>query len=57
MAKQQVKKPQRATIAACASCRRTHLLTGTPGQLKREGALKCPRCKQPLTVTMEVECW
>jgi hypothetical protein len=57
MAKKQAKKPQRATIAGCANCRRTHLLMGKSGQLRRENALKCPTCKAPLQVTMEVECW
>jgi hypothetical protein len=49
------KKPQRETIACCRPCQRTHIMTGTPSQLRREGALKCPRCKQPLEVVMETE--
>jgi phage FluMu protein Com len=49
------KKPQRETIACCRPCQRTHIMTGTAAQLKREGALKCPRCKQPLEVVMETE--
>jgi hypothetical protein len=49
------KKPQRETIACCRACGRTHIMTGSPGQLKREGALRCPTCRKPLEVVMEVE--
>jgi hypothetical protein len=46
---------QRETIACCRPCQRTHIMRGTAAQLKREGALRCPRCKQALDVVMEVE--
>jgi hypothetical protein len=49
------KPAQRETIACCRACQRTHIMRGTAGQLKREGALRCPRCKQALDVVMEVE--
>jgi DNA-directed RNA polymerase subunit RPC12/RpoP len=46
---------QLETIAACANCRRTHIMRGSAAQLKREGSLRCPRCKGTLAVVMEVE--
>jgi hypothetical protein len=49
------KKPQRETIACCRPCQRTYEMRGTAAQLKRERALRCPRCKQALEVVMEVE--
>jgi uncharacterized paraquat-inducible protein A len=55
MASKQAKKGQRETIASCRQCARTHIMRGTAAQLKREGALRCPRCKQALDVVMEVE--
>jgi hypothetical protein len=55
MATKKAQKPQRETIACCRACQRTHIMTGTAAQLKRERALRCPRCKQPLAVVMEVE--
>jgi hypothetical protein len=55
MARQQKKPPQRETIACCRVCQRTHIMRGSPGQLRQQGALRCPRCKRPLEVTMEVE--
>jgi predicted SprT family Zn-dependent metalloprotease len=48
-------KPQRETIACCRACQRTHIMRGTAAQLKREGAMRCPRCKGTLAVVMEVE--
>jgi hypothetical protein len=55
MATKKIQPPQRETIACCRSCQLTHIMTGTAAQLRRERALRCPRCKQPLEVTMEVE--
>jgi DNA-directed RNA polymerase subunit RPC12/RpoP len=55
MARPKRPKPQRETIAACATCRRTHIMTGTAAQLRRERVLRCPRCKGNLSVVMEVE--
>jgi hypothetical protein len=49
------KPPQRETIVCCRPCGRTHIMTGTAAQLRRERALRCPRCKQPLEVVMEAE--
>jgi hypothetical protein len=57
MVNKKAKQGQRATIACCRPCGRTFEMRGTAAQLRREGALRCPRCKQPLEVTMEVECW
>jgi hypothetical protein len=57
MAAKPAKPRPRATIACCRPCGRTFEMRGTAAQLRRQGALKCPRCKQPLEVTMEVECW
>jgi hypothetical protein len=48
-------KPQRETIACCRPCQRTHIMRGTAAQLRRERALRCPRCKQPLEVVIEAE--
>jgi hypothetical protein len=55
MAVKKAKQGQRETIACCRPCGRTHIMRGTAAQLKREGALRCPRCRKPLEVTMEVE--
>ena len=55
MANRKAKSRQRETIACCRPCGRTHIMTGSVAQLKREGALHCPRCKQALDVVMEVE--
>jgi hypothetical protein len=55
MATKKAQKPRRETIACCRPCGRTHILTGTAAQLKRERALRCPRCRQALEVVMEVE--
>jgi hypothetical protein len=54
MATKKAQQPRRATLACCRPCGRTHLMTGSAAQLKREGALKCPRCQQPLEVVREV---
>ncbi len=43
------------TIACCRPCGRTHIMRGSVAQLRRQRALRCPRCQRPLEVTMEVE--
>jgi hypothetical protein len=55
MATKKAQQPQRETIACCRACQRTHIMTGSAAQLRRERALRCPRCKQPLEVVMEAE--
>jgi hypothetical protein len=55
MATKKTQKPQRETIACCRPCQRPHIMTGTAAPLKRERALRCPHCKQPLAVVMAVE--
>jgi hypothetical protein len=55
MATKQTQKSQREVIACCRPCQRTHIMRGSARQLKREGAMKCPRCKRPLELVMEVE--
>ena len=49
------KQGQCETVACCRNCARTHIMRGTPGQLRRQGSLRCPRCKGMLDVVMEVE--
>jgi hypothetical protein len=36
MATKKAQKPQRETLACCRPCGRTHLMTGSAAQLKRE---------------------
>jgi hypothetical protein len=55
MAMKKAKPAQRETIACCRACQRTHIMRGTAAQLRREHALRCPRCKGNLSVVMEVE--
>jgi hypothetical protein len=55
MATKKTQKPEVETIACCRVCQRTHIMRGSPGQLRQQGALRCPRCKRALEVTMEVE--
>jgi hypothetical protein len=55
MATKKTQKPPVETVACCRPCQRTHIMTGTAAQLRREGALRCPRCRQALEVVMEVE--
>ena len=55
MATKKAKSRQIETIARCRPCGRTHTMTGTAAQLKRERALRCPRCKHALEVVMEIE--
>jgi len=55
MAVKKAKQGQRETIACCRACQRTHIMRGSKAQLTREGALRCPTCKQRLDVVMEVE--
>ncbi len=55
MATKKTQKPRRETIACCRPCGRTHIMTGTAAQLRRERALRCPRCKRPLEVVIEAE--
>jgi hypothetical protein len=55
MAVKKTKKTQVETIACCRPCQRTHIMRGSVAQLRRQRALRCPRCQQPLAVVMEVE--
>jgi predicted SprT family Zn-dependent metalloprotease len=48
-------KGRAETIATCGPCQRTYIMCGTPGQLRRERALRCGRCKGPLQIMAEVE--
>jgi predicted SprT family Zn-dependent metalloprotease len=55
MARRKTVKSRSETIATCGPCQRTYIMCGTPGQLRRERALRCGRCKRPLQIMAEVE--
>jgi hypothetical protein len=55
MAAKKAKKAQRFIVACCKPCQRIFEMTGTARQLRHERALKCPTCKQGLSIVMEGE--